>query len=183
MLLNACDLRTFLGIRDRFLIMFLLGTGCRRNEAINVTLNDIDLDEGIVRVMGKGKKARTIPYGHTLTEEIQKYLTVRSSLDGNHPYLLISRLGPRLSYGGIGNVFKRLARVAGIEDVRISAHSFRHTYAVRYLRNGGRISDLSENMGHSSISITEIYLKTSATELKKEAIRCDTLRGIDFEGY
>ena len=180
LLINACKTNTFEGIRDGFLIKFGVATGVRRGELAGVGTVDIDLRAATVIVDGKGAKQRVIPFGLTLVPEIEHYLRYRAALDGSHSSLFITRKGSGLSYDGLAYVFGRVREAAGLKDSGVTLHSLRHTYAHRYLRSGGRLCDLQANLGHTTLAATENYLRSSAQDRRREAVRCDTLRGLAF---
>ena len=180
-LLNAKSVRSFESYRDAFLCYFLLGTGCRREEVVKLNIGDIDLTSNTVRIHGKGGKMRVVPFGHTLAEQLRKYMRYRISRRGESNALFVTREGRRLKPKSINFIIRRLSKRAGITDIKRTPHVFRHTFASRYiLQPGARITTLSQLLGHASVSTTQRYIHMTAAEIAQEAFKCDPLRGIEF---
>ncbi len=136
---------------------FILDTGVRMNEVSQLKVGDVDIVNCIVRVHGKGDKYRDIPLSRELRTRLKLWLANRDKTD----YLFQTSSGRSLSHRNIQRDFKTLCTKIGIDTqkVRCSPHTLRHTFAVMYLRNGGNIYFLRNILGHSSVQITEEYLK------------------------
>jgi integrase/recombinase XerD len=161
-LFDACERNKFpdLVTRDRAILSILLDTGVRADELCTLTLANLHLnkDDQYIRVMGKGRKEREISFGQKTRRALTRYLIIRRRQDMRHNKILfLSRTGQAFVVGGLEQLIYRLARWANVEGAR--CHRFRHTYAVSYLKNGGDVYKLSRLMGHSSVSITETYLR------------------------
>jgi integrase/recombinase XerD len=162
-LFDACDRNKFpdLAVRDRAILSVLLDTGVRADELCTLTLTNLHLnkDDQYIKVMGKGRKEREISFGQKTRRALTRYLIIRRRADTrNNKTLFLSRTGQAFVVGGLEQLIYRLARWADVEGAR--CHRFRHTFAVSFLKNGGDVYKLSRLMGHSSVSITETYLRT-----------------------
>lgn len=161
-MLEMFDLSTEMGFRDYVIVLLLLDTGIRRAEI--ATLRVEDVHDMYISVFGKGRKERQVgiypELGNLLWKYIHKY---------RHPYnpdesaLFLAtgrRQGKPLGRGGMQGLINRLKKTTGIDDVRLSAHTFRHTFAAMYLDEGGDVFSLSREMGHSDVQTTQRYLKS-----------------------
>ncbi len=155
---------TPLSIRDRAILEFAYATGARESEIIEVSLHDIDLDEGFVFLRGKGEKVRLVPIGSKATEALHRYLKVRNTFSPRVDNLFVSRRGGRLSRMSIWRIFAKYSRKAGIDDVH--PHTFRHSFATHMHSRGADLRIVQELLGHASIKTTQIY-----THLQKERLR------------
>lgn len=152
-----------LGLRDKALFLFLLDTGARASEALNVDLDDVDLVSGAVVIRrGKGGKTRTTFLGQKARKAARKYLTARKD---DHPALFITLHGQpsRMSYKGLLALVERRAHQAGIKPPEI--HAFRRAFALNMLRAGVDVFSLQELMGHADLQILRRYLKQTDSDL------------------
>jgi len=147
----------FRGIRNRAIILAFLDTGLRLSELAAIKVVDIDFDNGIIKVMGKGRKERFVRVGKEAQKAILRYLLMRRD---RQPSLWIGENGEPIKARGIQSLIKRLGQRAGITDARCSAHTFRHTFAVSCLRNGMGEFNLQSLLGHSSLQMTRRYVQT-----------------------
>lgn len=162
-MLGVFDLSTVVGFRDYVIIVLMLDTGIRRSEVITLRVEDIH--ETYILVFGKGSKERQIgihpKVGTLLWKYIHKY---RCPVCPDEPVLFLSHggghAGTPFSRGGMDGLIGRLKKLTGIDDVRLSSHTFRHTFACMYLEEGGDLFSLSREMGHTNIKTTEKYLKS-----------------------
>lgn len=170
-LLDAMPSANAIDKRDRALLELLYGTGARVSEAIGVTLNDLDFDEKLILVTGKGSKQRLVPMGRTLEAALRDYLGPggRSALKARtSTRLFVNARGGNLSRQGVDLIIDRHALVAGIDRSRVSAHVFRHSCATHMLAHGADIRVVQELLGHSSIATTQLYTAVSVTSLQQE---------------
>jgi integrase/recombinase XerD len=171
-LLDGIDTREPLGLRDKALLELLYGTGARVSEAVGIQLQDLDFDEELIKVTGKGSKERLVPMGGVLRKALGAYLTPggRSSLvsDKKTSRVFLNAKGTALSRQGVDLIVHRHALVAGIDHDRISAHVFRHSCATHMLAHGADIRVVQELLGHASISTTQLYTAVSVTSLQRE---------------
>lgn len=155
---GACDLATSLGFRDYVLMLVLLDTGVRVSELCGVTLDD--LHEGYIKVFGKGRKEREVGLSPTTAKFLWKYIhQYRAQAEDDVRVLFTNLAGRPLTPWGVEQMLQRVKAAAGITDVPVTAHKFRHTFARTWLERGGEVYSLSRLMGHSSVKITEIYLE------------------------
>ncbi|MHB1209799.1 MAG: tyrosine recombinase [Acidimicrobiales bacterium] len=160
------------GLRDRALLELLYGTGVRVSEAIGIGLEDLDFDEELILVTGKGSKQRLVPIGAALRRALEGYLgaggrnefanSKRSSA------LFLNARGGRLSRQGVDLVVNRRALLAGVNRDIVSAHVFRHSCATHMLAHGADIRVVQELLGHASIATTQLYTAVSVSSLKRE---------------
>jgi len=170
-LLDALASETAIDKRDRALLELLYGTGVRVSEATGVTLSDLDFDEKLIRVTGKGSRQRLVPMGSVLEAALRDYLAPGGRTElrprATTRLFLNARGGP-LSRQGVGLVVERHALAAGIERSRISAHVFRHSCATHMLAHGADIRVVQELLGHASIATTQLYTAVSVASLQRE---------------
>lgn len=157
-ILESVDLSTWNGKRDRAILEVLYGCGLRVSEAVNMLISQVYLDEGFVRIVGKGNKERIVPIGEMAVEAVRNYLVVRPE-PAELKYediLFLNKYGKNLSRVAMFNLVKRQAMVAGIQK-EISPHTFRHSFATHLIENGADLRVVQEMLGHESILTTEIY--------------------------
>lgn len=147
------------GLRDRALVELLYGSGLRVSEAVGLGRGSIDLDERIVRVLGKGGKERIVPLGRPATEAVRRYLALgRPHLDRRYrPELFLNARGGALTRAGAFLVLRRLAGRAGLEPTRVHPHLLRHSFATHLLEGGADLRTVQELLGHADLSTTELY--------------------------
>jgi integrase/recombinase XerD len=161
---------TTLAIRDRALLELLYGTGARISEAVGVDVDDLDLDEGLVRLHGKGSKDRVVPVGSYAREACSRYLGVArpalvSARRSSHAVFLNAR-GGRLSRQSAWTVIAAAARRAGIAT-DVSPHTFRHSFATHLLDGGADVRVVQELLGHASVTTTQIYTLVTVDKLRE----------------
>lgn len=163
---------TPMDLRDRALLELLYGTGARVSEVVGIGLGDLDFDEELILLTGKGSKQRLVPIGSTLMIALRNYLEPRGR--GSFPNarkdsrLFLNSRGGALSRQGVDLIIDKRALEVGIERSRISAHVFRHSCATHMLAHGADIRVVQELLGHVSISTTQIYTAVAVTSLKRE---------------
>jgi len=150
-------------LRDRALMELLYSSGIRVGELAGLNLNRVDLDLGIVKVMGKGRKERIVPVGSKAIEALRAYLEVRGTTEEESP-LFINLRGGRLTARSVARFVKKYARDSGIFR-RISPHSLRHTFATHLLDAGADLREIQEMLGHASLSTTQRYTHLSMDKL------------------
>ncbi|MBP7950082.1 MAG: tyrosine recombinase [Verrucomicrobiales bacterium] len=152
--------------RDRAILELLYGSGLRAAELTDATLDMLDLENGFLRVIGKGRKTRIVPVGTKAREALQGYLLLeRPSLvkprTGNH--LFLSVRGQRLTTQRVWQIISRRAKLAGIKAY---PHLLRHSFATHLLSNGANLRVIQEMLGHADISTTQIYTHVDQGRLK-----------------
>jgi integrase/recombinase XerD len=159
------------GLRDRALLEVLYGAGLRASEILGLRIQDVDLDAGFVRTVGKGDRERVVPLGRKAVQALRSYNERGRRLLGGAgtlkaPELFLNSRGRRLSRQGLHLIVKRYARLAGLaEDV--SAHTLRHSFATHLLEGGADLRAVQEMLGHADLSTTQIYTHVSAAHLQK----------------
>ena len=173
--IHAPNTKTALGYRDRTILEVLYSTGVRRKELVSLTLQDVDYQDGFVRVNnGKGSKDRVVPIGKIACRYIENYIKqVRPMLvkDPHENHLFLSMRGTRPSFSAIEEIIKKHTRKAKIKKT-VSPHTFRHTCATHMLRNKANIRHLQELLGHASLESTQVYAHVSITDLKEVHSKC-----------
>ncbi len=150
-------------LRDQAILELLYSSGLRVSELVGLNSNHLDLDLGIVRVMGKGRKERIVPVGVKAIEVLNAYLEERGMPEGEKP-IFINSLGGRLTARSVGRLIKKYSRHSGIFR-KVSPHSLRHTFATHLLDAGADIREIQEMLGHSSLSTTQRYTHVSMGKL------------------
>jgi integrase/recombinase XerD len=162
-LIEAANLASPRGLRDRALVELLYGSGLRISEAVGLERNGVDLDERAVRVLGKGGKERVVPVGRQAAEAIRRYLARgRQHLDRRHrPELFLNAKGGGLTRSGAFLILRGLAVKAGLEPGRVHPHLLRHSFATHLLEGGADLRSVQEMLGHADLSTTELYTHVS----------------------
>lgn len=159
-------------LRDRALLELLYGTGVRVSEAIGIGLEDLDFDEELILVTGKGSKQRLVPIGTSLRLALENYLGAAgrrqfANAKRTSALFLNARGGP-LSRQGVDLIVNKRALLAGVTRDTVSAHVFRHSCATHMLAHGADIRVVQELLGHASIATTQLYTAVSVSSLKRE---------------
>jgi site-specific recombinase XerD len=161
-LLKACEGRDFTSRRDTAVILLLLDTGMRRAECAGMTLDDVDLDQRIVWVLGKGRRPRALPIGRKTAQALDRYLRVRDEHRLSHlPRLWVGRNGP-MTPSGVYQVVHDRARAAGLSAIH--PHQLRHAFATSWLAEGGNENELMLVAGWKSRTMIDRYTKATAVE-------------------
>jgi integrase/recombinase XerC len=147
--------------RDLAILELLYGCGLRVSELVGLNLDDIDRTERWLRVRGKGRKERQVPFGGKAAEALERYLEVRSSRE---PWLFLNHRGGRLTDRGVRGIIKLYATlIAG--DPSLHPHSFRHAFATHLLGDGADLRSIQELLGHARLSTTQKYTQLSLADL------------------
>jgi integrase/recombinase XerD len=169
-LIEAPNLATPQGLRDKAIFELMYSAGLRVSELTDLTLTSIDLEEGFVRVLGKGSKMRLVPVGSRAIKAIRNYLTtgrpllVKAKTGGA---LFISQLGKPISRKTIWLFIKDYARKAGIVSP-VKPHLLRHCFATHLLMNGADLRAIQEMLGHADICTTQIYTAVQTKHLEEQ---------------
>ncbi|VXC36256.1 Tyrosine recombinase XerD [Flavobacterium sp. 9AF] len=160
-LIQAIDLSTFEGERNRAILETLYSCGLRVSELVNLKISDLFFEEGFVKITGKGNKQRFVPIGKTTEKYITIYITqIRNHLNikkGHEDTLFLNRRGQQLTRAMIFTIIKDLAVKISLNKV-ISPHTFRHSFATHLLENGADLRAIQLMLGHESITTTEVYM-------------------------
>jgi len=165
-LLAAPDLNTPLGVRDRAWIELLYASGLRVSELAGLSALTVFLDEGFLKVMGKGKKERLIPFGESAEHWIRAWLALRPGLRPKYDTLFVGRLGEPLTRQQFWRLLKSYAVKAGIRREAVSPHVLRHAFATHLLDHGADLRAVQAMLGHADISTTQIYTHVHQTRLR-----------------
>jgi len=168
-LLAAPDVGTPLGVRDRAMLETLYATGLRVSELVGLTIGQVSLDAGVVRVLGKGSKERIVPLGEEAVAWLEQYgKDVRPALAAGastHHVFLTARHGP-LTRQAFWALVKRYALRAGIPAAKLSPHVLRHAFATHLLNHGADLRVVQLLLGHADITTTTIYTHVARERLK-----------------
>ena len=167
-LFSVCKYDTAINQRNSVIIELLYATGIRVSELVNIRLSDIDLNERIIKVLGKGSKERLVIFNNHTKKAIDIYLN-----DGYHifnkvnsGYLILNKDGNKLSERYVRNIINKLVINAGL-DIKISPHTFRHTFATDMLEDGSDLMTVKELLGHESLNTTSIYTHVTNEQIRK----------------
>ena len=161
------------GVRDLAIIEVLFSCGLRISELCNLKISELYLEEGYVRVRGKGRKERLVPIGDTAIQRLRDWFVVRQGISvkpGEEDFVFISlRRGKRLSRITLFVYIKDYAAKAGIRK-NISPHTFRHSFATQLLEGGANLRAIQAMLGHEDIGTTEIYMHIDKSHLRQEIL-------------
>jgi len=162
------DIRDKQGIRDKAILETLYATGMRVSEAVNLRLDNVNLDIGFLRCIGKGNKERVIPLGKKAINSIQRYLKISRPhflKKKESEFLFLNRFGKKISRQSLWKIIKRYARQARIKKP-IKPHTLRHSFATHLLERGADLRSVQEMLGHANISTTQVYTHINKDRLK-----------------
>ena len=168
-LLDAPDLDTPLGLRDRAMLETLYATGLRVSELVNLHGHEVSLADGVLRAMGKGSKQRLVPLGQVAIDWIGRYIAEArpAILNGQQSdALFVTARGGAMTRQAFWQLIKRYALVAGIDPARLSPHVLRHAFATHLLNHGADLRVVQLLLGHADISTTQIYTHVARERLK-----------------
>lgn len=168
-LLEQPDITNPVGMRDRAMIELLYSAGLRVSELVNLRLNDLQMETGCVRCIGKGNKERLVPMGRTAIAAVKKYLNgSRQALAGENasPYLFLNRFGARIGRIGFWKKLSDYGKEAGLR-LKLKPHMLRHSFATHLLERGADLRSVQLMLGHADISTTQIYTHVAKDRLKE----------------
>ena len=157
-------------VRDRALLELLYGCGARISEAVGLDLDELDMEQGVVRLLGKGSKERVVPVGSYAREAVQGYLVrARPALAAagkGSPALFLNSRGGRLSRQSAWTALRAAAQRAGISR-EVSPHTLRHSFATHLLDGGADVRVVQELLGHASVTTTQVYTLVTVDRLRE----------------
>ncbi len=168
-ILESADERTALGMRDRVCLELLYSSGLRISELLTLKISDLKIGESLVSVIGKGNKQRFVPFGGRAKRAIEDYLSsARPCLikKKSSSLLILNTRGGRLSRMGFSKILRKYRIRSGVKK-RVTAHTFRHSFATHLLEGGADLRAVQELLGHADISTTQIYTHTDREYLKE----------------
>jgi len=186
-LLEAPDDTDILGCRDKAMLEVLYSSGIRVSELVDLTLADLDLEEGVLRVRGKGRKDRLTPIGSQAITAVRRYLSMRGiDADRVDPALAEGRVflnkhGESLSTRSVRRKLDKYLALVGL-DPGISPHTLRHSFATHLLNNGADLRSVQELLGHQSLSTTQVYTHLTTQRIKDAYDTAHPRSGIDSHG-
>jgi site-specific recombinase XerD len=160
-LMGVCSRRSPTGIRNRAILCVAWRCGLRVSEITDLQLKDLNLDEGLLTIRhGKGDRSRVVAMDAGTVEVLGRWLDARTRLGVKRNAPVFSTLrGGRLCTSYLRHALPRIARKAGLDGVRVHMHQFRHLYAIELEREGATLSEIRDLLGHSSVSVTDRYLR------------------------
>ncbi|MFO1427271.1 MAG: site-specific tyrosine recombinase XerD [Steroidobacteraceae bacterium] len=168
-LLSAPLVSDPLGHRDRTMLEVLYATGLRVSELVNLKYNQVNLNQGVIRVLGKGNRERLIPLGEEAVRWLQEFIAGARNeilLDRTTDYLFPTRRGDRMTRQAFWHIIKRYARKSSI-DKELSPHTLRHAFATHLLNHGADLRVVQMLLGHSDLSTTQIYTHVARERMKE----------------
>lgn len=187
-ILTMYDKSSFIGLRNYTIICLLFSAGIRRTELLQLRLVDVNIEIGLLTILGKGNKSRNIPLSPVLKKVLKVYLKKREEylrqfrlFDSN--YLIISKQGKAFTVSGLGNIFHKMKQEKRQWTTRVSAHTFRHTFAKFFLLNGGDVFSLQKLLGHEDLESTRIYVDLTEQEVKVQNERFNPLDNTKWQYY
>lgn len=178
-LLNTPNQHTFMGFRDYVMMLIMLDNGIRINELCNIKINDIDFDMRTMKirdVVAKTCKQRFVPISIKAVKYI-KELIGHCRLNETD-YLILNQFGEQLNSDSFSKNLRRYGRLCNINNVRVSPHTLRHTFATNYLLNGGDVFSLQNILGHSSIDMVKRYVHYNENYINQIQNKCTPLNNI-----
>jgi integrase/recombinase XerD len=166
-LLKQPDARTWVGVRDRAILLTFLDTLVRVSELVGLNAEDVDLRERTMRVMGKGAKERDLPLGQAATQALRRYKRALADLRPGDPFF-ISRYAGRITRKSVHEMVARYGKKAGIEGVRCSPHTLRHTGAKRFILAGGDVFTLQKLLGHTTLFMVRRYVEMTTIDVNAQ---------------
>jgi integrase/recombinase XerD len=162
-LIEAANGTTPRALRDSAIVELLYGAGLRVGELVGLERGSVDLDERLVRALGKGSKERIVPVGRRAADALRRYLSRgRPHLDRRHrPELFLNAKGGPLTRAGVFLILRKLAQKAGLEPERVHPHLLRHSFATHLLEGGADLRSVQEMLGHADLATTELYTHVS----------------------
>ncbi|NHN31197.1 tyrosine-type recombinase/integrase [Paenibacillus agricola] len=165
-LLKAADQQSFTGFRDYTTVQLLIETGIRICELEGLKVTDIYWKERVIKVFGKGRKERFVPFQATLEKQMKKYVAIRGPLD--HDFLFVNIDNSAIKRRTVQENIQKLGIAAGIKGVRVSPHTFRHTFAKFYIMNGGDAFSLQKMLGHTTVEMVQTYVSLFGADIAKQ---------------
>ncbi len=180
-LLHAPPADQSLGLRDRAILETIYSAGLRVSELVGINDGDLDLNDGIVRVRGKGRRERMAPVGSHATRAIRRWqrkrVLAKDVPSGPLAPTFTNKFGRRITVRSVGRMLEKYLKITGL-DLRSSPHTLRHSFATHLLDHGADIRSVQELLGHKSLATTQIYTHVSTAGLRKAYERAHPRSGL-----
>jgi len=166
-LFNVSDLTTTLGQRDRLILELLYATGIRVSELVNIKIDDIDINNNKIKILGKGNKERIVYFENVCKKILNMYLKdgYKELNKYNNEYLMLNNQGNKLTTRGVRYILDKLIRETSLNK-KISPHMIRHSFATHLLNEGCDLLSVQELLGHESLSATNVYTHITNDRIK-----------------
>jgi integrase/recombinase XerD len=168
-LLSAPNTRIYTGLRDRCMMLVLADCGCRCGELTQLKISDVDLKFRHIVIRAEAAKTNTtrvLPISNITARELEKLISFMNVNDDD--YLWLTQFGERYYADSFGKMLKKYGAKAGITSARVSPHTWRHYFAVKFLRSGGDPIALARLLGHTSLNMTQVYVKYTSADLHEQ---------------
>ena len=156
---------SYAGSRDRMMLLVFYSCGLRRDELINLKIEDVNHFDCTIKVFGKRNKERIVPITRELLRDLNLYINIRASLNSNFSYLFLTETSKKLYPSLVYKIVKKYLSLVSTMEKR-SPHVLRHSFATHLLNEGANLQSIKELLGHSSLSATQVYTHTSLDKLK-----------------
>lgn len=163
-LLATCD-KSFYGLRDKAIMLTLLDTGVRVQELTRLKIDGISWSEQTLLVLGKGSKERQVPFGLGVRKALNEYIIRRGKIE-NQELVFVTHYGESMGRNSVRTMLRMRAEKAGVTGVRVSSHTFRHTFAKQWLLNGGDAFSLQKVLGHTTLDMVRNYVNLAQEDVK-----------------
>ena len=171
--LDALPEANFLQLRNKAIFELLYATGLRISELVYLKFEDLNLSEGILRVMGKGRKERIVPFNDHAGRILYRYLhSCRETFKGNIDFIFVNSRGGRISERSVERILKVVFKELTHSDQRVYPHLFRHSFATHLLQRGANLRVIQELLGHANLTTTEKYTTLNYADLLKVYKKC-----------
>jgi site-specific recombinase XerD len=176
------DERKALASRDRAFLWLLLSTGIRMSEACGLLFSDIDWQEGMIYVRGKGAKERRVPIGKVARQHLNTYIQYwrGTPAQDTDEHIFLNAFGDPLSQSAAQRIFVRLKEIAGIKDKRVSAHTCRHWFAVNSIKNGMPSVALQALLGHEQLEMINTYVRLAEQDNRELYVKFSPVDSLDM---
>lgn len=176
-LLETPNRATFTGYRNYVIMLTLIDTGMRLSELEGMRVSDINWSDRAIKVRGKGRKERMVPFQLTLDKHLREYIAIRGMLD--HDYVFVNIDNNPIKKRTVQEDIRDIGKSANIKGVRVSPHTFRHTFAKMYVMNGGDAMSLQKILGHTTLEMVRVYVNMFATDITRQHRKYSPLDRLD----
>lgn len=182
-LISVIDTASPVGYRDYTIILTFLDTGIRCSELANLKLEDVNLESRLIKIWGKGNKERLVPIGAKVQKAVWKYLARYRPEPAipRYDYVFLTQHGHPLTKDRLEAIVERYGKKARITGVRVSPHTFRHTMAVTFLRNGGDVFSLQRILGHSQLEVLRGYINLAQADISRVHWKHSPVDNLEFK--